>query len=1046
MQSHERFFNAQLHFVVVDEREDNKEVVVASYMDVPESVQAVSAGFLEGRPLQLESFGEIRRGSDTYRRLERKVGLGDVAHGMVFSSMATLEGLNDVIEGDKNSKGYIVSMTGDIEEAIAEHCINRFGLPPEWKEHYPKLFDPLLHHMRIIQNPAFEDLYPNLKAVRLEANEEEILNMVETALRNRMLRIPSSDVHGKFDPEWSMKQYMIENAQAMSKKLQAFKPRHTPYMPLDPAIAQMKRVPFPAQAHVIQGLVNGLDHENSVFTSANMGTGKSIQAVGVTNVLNERKKRNNAKKGTSVLLSAPGITLKKWQNKEIKQTLPEAKTNIIRTSGDALRLLNKVRNGYRPEPGEIEITIVGIDKAKMSNEPYFAGIWRRMKGTRDEFTWHCPDCGRPLKKKEEDSWVDLEWSDVAVGIPPLPEDIEEAAQAKRLLPNGLPKDFKVKWKKTKRFTTCMYNEEVFLPQKEIDHHFNKMEINKDDGEEQVEEKKNLAKKYASCSSKLYRPAVKNRGECRNKPRVNISQIFKRMKKYFDLYICDEVHQCKASGSGRGDAFDKMVKSAKKNLNLTGTLVNGKSSSIKEILWRTNPAALLKRGFTDATGDVAWAERYGKLKQVVHVEEEEKGWTTKQRRKPMQPTEEPGIAPQMTAEYLLHNTAFLELDDLGLPLVEIKEKPVFLDMDNEHSAAYRAFHEEMYQECSKKAIVGAKGAWSKFNPATINYADRPDLGASYSFSNNGDYEDYYVTAPEIEGFHAKERWLVEQVKQELSENRGVVIYNNFTGSYGLNERTKEVLEAHNIDCCILNESNTEKRSERLEELKEEGVRVIVTNMKLVQVGLDLLAWPTLIFNQLSYEINQVRQSAKRSHRIGQHRECRVFISVYNGSQQMKQFLKIMSARGHALMTEGRLDKSELAKYSYDEQSSLATDLANCFAASNVANAWEELAAKEYEDIEMIEESRFQEVLDARMKALADETRRLCGVVEGEVVKTMEPVPESEEYNLFAFDFDNETGEGGQENLFDLIEVVDMNGYKKKKGSKKAPTEDQLSFSI
>ena len=70
-----------------------------------------------------------------------------------------------------------------------------------------------------------------------------------------------------------------------------------------------------------------------------------------------------------------------------------------------------------------------------------------------------------------------------------------------------------------------------------------------------------------CGTKVYRPAVKNRGETRNRPTTNISRVFKKMKKYFDLYICDEAHQCKAGGSGRGDAYDKMVKSAKRNLNV-----------------------------------------------------------------------------------------------------------------------------------------------------------------------------------------------------------------------------------------------------------------------------------------------------------------------------------------------------------------------------------------------------------------------------------------------------------------------------------------------
>jgi len=1006
----DRTFDATLHFLIVDQ----KEIVAASYVGVPEAVTAITAGVIENRPIRVTN-QEFIRSTDGFKRLERRVGLGDVAHGMVYNALATIEGINNVLQGEVNNRGYIISTSGDIKTDISEYVIERFGLPPEFEEHYSGLFGFMYEELDIIQNPAFKELYPNLRAVRFNGTEQDVLETMEMALKNRMLIIPESKVEGVFDPEWSMKEYMINNAKAMNQLLAEMRPLHTMKDKLDPAIGTMDRVPFPAQAHVIQGLVNGLDVGNSVWTSANMGTGKSIQAIGVCHVLHERRKRNKSKRGMAVLLSAPGITLRKWQTKEIAKAIPYAKTKIIRTADEALQMLEQVRNGYRPAPGELEITIVGIDKAKRDAEPYFAGVWKRVKG-RKNYGWHCPDCGRQLMKKIEGEWFPVEWSDVAYGNQPSLEYLAEARADKKMDPNGLPKDYKVKWRRTKRFMSCSY---VSQP------------------------KGCLEQGGTPCGTKLYRPAVKSRGETRNRPTTNISRVFKKMKKYFDLYICDEAHQCKASGSGRGDAYDKMVKSAKKNLNLTGTLTNGKSTSIKELLWRTTPQDLIDKGFTDSSGDLAWAEQYGKLKQVVYLQDEvnHEGWVTRQRRKPMQPTEEPGIAPQMTAQFLLHKTAFLDLEDLGLPLVELIEQPVFITPKPEHEAAYRAFHEAMYDKCSQLARAGVKGAWSKFNPAVLNYAARPDLGAFYSFASS-DGQEEVISAPKLEGYTAKEEWLIEQVKSELAQDRGVVIYNNYTGEYQLNERIQQILKENGIESKILNGSNTEKRSELLQKYEEEGVKVIICNMKLVEVGLDLLYWPTLIFNQLSYEVNVVRQAAKRSHRIGQHRQCKVLIPVLNGTQEVSQFKKVMSARGHALMTEGRLDRGELAKYSYDEQSSLATDLAECFAEADLATAWEELAAKEYEGIEMIAEDKFQQVLDQRMKELAAETLRLCGVATTNDLQQGETEVEQEE-SLFTFDFSEEQeGSGG----FDgLIGIVDLSTYKKKR-SKKAPTENQLVFNL
>ncbi|UGB33553.1 hypothetical protein [Metabacillus sp. B2-18] len=806
LQSTDRHFEAKLQFIVKEE----DHVLAASYIGIPEAVTAITAGIIEGRTVVVEG-KELTRGHDPFRRIERKVGIGDVAHAFIYNSLTTLDGLSGVIDSDKNTRGYILSLHGNIKEDVAQHMISRFGLPPEWSDHYAGLFGFMIEDLEVIQNPAFQHLNPNLRALKINGSESDVLEVVEMALKNRLLTIPESEIEGKFDPSWSLKEYMVNNASAMNKKLSVMRPLHTMKDKVDPAIATMSRVPFPAQTHVIQGLINGLDVENSVITSANMGTGKSIQAIGVAHVLNERKKRRGSKRGTAVLLSAPGITLSKWEKKEIGKTVPHAKTSIVRSSEDALRLLERVRNGYRPTVGDLEFTIVGIDKAKRDSEPYFAGIWKRVKNTSDSYGWHCPDCGRQLYKKEEGEWFPLDWSDVAFGSAPTIEQLIDAREEKALLPNGLLNSWKVKWRRSKQFFKCSYQEGVqgYLP----------------DG-------------ASPCGTKLYRPAVKSRGETNKRPVANISKIFKRMKKYFDLYIVDEVHQCKASGSGRGDAFAQMVKSAKKTLMLTGTLVNGKSTSIKEILWRTNPKSLLDKGMNDSTGDLTWAERYGKLKQIVYLQDEvnHQGWVTRQRRKPMQPTEEPGIAPHMTAEFLLHKTAFLDLEDLGLPLVELKEKPIFITPKPEHEAAYRQFHEVMYDECAKRARAGAKGAWSKFNPATLNYAARPDLGAFYTFVSV-DGQETIVSAPQLTGYTAKEEWLIDNVKKELSEGRGVVIYNNYTGEYQLNERVHDILKENGIPSRILNESNTEKRSEVLQKFEDEGVKVIITNMKLVEVGLD-----------------------------------------------------------------------------------------------------------------------------------------------------------------------------------------------------------------
>lgn len=1023
MRGVDRNFDASLHLMVVekDANSSDDNIVFASYMGIPEAVTAVSAGIIEARSVYVEN-KEYQRSFDTYRRLERPIGLGDVSHGVLYNSLLTMEGIDEIPDSAKFNRAYIIAPDGNLATALSRHVIHRFGLPFEWENIYPEMLDFMVTPLKVIRNPEFNEFWPDLKAVMFDGTEESVLNVVRDALRNRLLTIPECDIQGEFDPSMSMKEYMIANADHMARKLQEKKPRHSLDQALHRSIGEMKRIPFPAQAHMIQALVNTFNFEASSFCSGDMGTGKSIIACGVANAMHHRKIENGSKRGTVVLLSAPSITLSKWKKKEIMGTLRGVKVDIIENSSHALQYARKVRYGYQPKG--LEFVLVGIDRAKLGSEPYFSGNWKRIAGQK-EFAWHCPHCGRPVMVKDEESEIGFapaRWDSFADNFSPSDDDIQRAREQRKLLPNGLPEDFKVKWKKARRIESCTYHKDGYL-------------------EDGVKE----------CKSKLWRPASKRRGETKNRPRVNISRVFKKMNKYFDLYICDEAHQCKAEGSGRGDAFAQMVKAAHKTLMLTGTLTNGKSSSIKELLWRTDPQALLDAGFDYTSGTIQWAARYGKLQQIVDVEEKDTGWITKKKQKPKQPTEEPGIAPQLTAQFLLHKSGFLELSDMGLPLVELKELPIFLDMDDEHANYYSSFHNDLHEECCLRSMNGHKGAWSKFIPATINYADRPDLGAAVVFGSGDDAT--YISAPAFneELYHAKEQYLIDLVKKELSEGRRCVIYNNYTGSYEMNKRTRDILTRNGIKCHILDEPNTDNRAEVLATLEEQEVPVIITNMKLVEVGLDLMYWPTIIYNQLNYEVATVRQSSRRAWRLGQDRECRVYYLVYNRSQQMAQFLKIMAARGHALMVEGRLDRSELAQYARDKQSSLASDLANCFAGSDVAKAWTDLAAKDLADVEMIAEAEFKSILDARMKLLVNETRRLCGLppLTEDVDDVSAVADQSEELNLFNYEKEAKLAVGAIEQLDlfdeDLLKVVNMSEYKKRR-SRTTPSEGQMAFNF
>jgi hypothetical protein len=63
-----------------------------------------------------------------------------------------------------------------------------------------------------------------------------------------------------------------------------------------------------------------------------------------------------------------------------------------------------------------------------------------------------------------------------------------------------------------------------------------------------------------------------------------------------------------------------------------------------------------------------------------------------------------------------------------------------------------------------------------------------------------------------------------------------------------------------------------------------VQVVISHPKLVETGLDLLDFPTIIFYESGYSLHTLRQASRWSWRIGQRRQVRVKFLCYEGTMQ------------------------------------------------------------------------------------------------------------------------------------------------------------------
>src|SRR6516162_7378257 len=78
--------------------------------------------------------------------------------------------------------------------------------------------------------------------------------------------------------------------------------------------------------------------------------------------------------------------------------------------------------------------------------------------------------------------------------------------------------------------------------------------------------------------------------------------------------------------------------------------------------------------------------------------------------------------------------------------------------------------------------------------------------------------------------------------------------------------------------------THKRETWYREKLKRGIDVAICHPKIVETGLDLLDFPTILFHETGYSLHTLRQSSRRSWRIGQRRPVEVKFFAYAGTMQ------------------------------------------------------------------------------------------------------------------------------------------------------------------
>ena len=105
-----------------------------------------------------------------------------------------------------------------------------------------------------------------------------------------------------------------------------------------------------------------------------------------------------------------------------------------------------------------------------------------------------------------------------------------------------------------------------------------------------------------------------------------------------------------------------------------------------------------------------------------------------------------------------------------------------------------------------------------------------------------------------GLRNKENKLLEIVKEKVDNGEKVLIYNEWTNKTDVAQKINNLLIDNGINSCILTSSVTaSERESWINNKIEKGIDVLICNPKLVETGLDLLAFTNIIFYQIGYNV-------------------------------------------------------------------------------------------------------------------------------------------------------------------------------------------------
>ena len=379
-------------------------------------------------------------------------------------------------------------------------------------------------------------------------------------------------------------------------------------------------------------------------------------------------------------------------------------------------------------------------------------------------------------------------------------------------------------------------------------------------------------------------------------------ISAKAKGFFQMLVADEVHQYKGKASDRGLAFHRLINATRWQLALTGTFYGGKSTSIFWLMHRLR-IDRVQQDFP-YNGERKWAARYGVLETRIYggknaADDDDFGTFNATRRRKVVVQEKPGVSPAILSR-IIGNSIFLSLKDLGVALPPYKEEVALVQMGKEQTAQYT----EMEGLLRAKARKDARylSTWLQWSLNRPNSAFRDEVIVKEFRDDDGNLvkKECLGSLPAVVDnaqLLQKEEWLADYCKAEVAAGRKVLVYVRQTGTRDIQPRLKGILQDAGLRAEVLYSNSDPRKREKWIKRHADGIDVLIVNPRLVETGLDLVQFSTVVFYEIEYSLYTMWQAMRRVWRLGQSKPVKVIFTAYAGTLE-EQAMSLMGQKMHA----------------------------------------------------------------------------------------------------------------------------------------------------